>query len=292
MDKQQIENIFVLGLPRSGTTALQRLIASDDRVYAPEETWILPLLQNLVSNENSLSLLNNKTATKRANFTNSDLAKIAMDKLQREAKNHGKSCFVEKTPRNYLVKYYSEIDAKKILIVRQPRDILASFITNFFDGTFKNLHGYEIDLHQGPESCVKLAERDDVYVIKYENLREQYYINDLSQYLRLEINSSRLPEFPGQIGDKDKTPYIRLKPKSKVTGAFKKFWINYHLRYNFKRYLSKFDYDLEKEKLYPRDFFTLCNFRDFAWLAVFQVRKSICLAYCRVIARRKFGFYL
>lgn len=287
-----VDAIVIIGLPRSGTTALQRLIASDPRVFAPEETWMLPLLNNLIAKSSSLSLVNSGTAVQRSNFSSSEVASIAFNKLSAEARKHGKKIFVEKTPRNYLVDFFQEFDSKKILIVRHPRDILASFIVNFFASGFKHLHGYYVDIRIGPERCIQLSRLDDVFVIKYEDLSKPSVVDALRYHVELDIDPFDLAIFPGEIGDKDQTPFIKPAQRVVVSGLVKKIWINRQLRKCFSEYISEFEYDELFEVVCWSDVLKLSNFNDLFWLSVFQVRLLIAVLYCSLVARKKNAFYL
>lgn len=284
--------IIIAGLPRSGTTALQRLVASNPTVHAPEETWILPLLNNLLPGGHCVSLANNRTGAARAGFTFEELSLIAQRKLLEEAQANEKSIFVEKTPRNYLVNYWGFIETKKLLLVRDPRDILLSFIETFFEGTFKNLHGYQVDLNVGPDACVQLHNKFDFFTIKYEDLLVRKKLTLLEQHINLRIDPENLKILPGEIGDRDKSKTLRERKPRQTRGLVKKVWINAQLKRNFRRYCDTFGYQLRFEDIRLSDVMALANIRDLFWLSVYVCRLSIVFLQTKLILRYKLAIHL
>jgi len=155
--------IFIFSLPRSGSTLLQRLLASHLKISTVSEPWLL--LPFIYANKHSgtLTEYNHGWASDalkdfigqlpgKENDYYQELGKFAFS-LYNKISNPDTKYFIDKTPRYYLIipqiiKLFPE--AKFIFLFRNPLQVLASVIKSFNRGNLR-LHQYHIDLYRGPE---------------------------------------------------------------------------------------------------------------------------------------------
>jgi hypothetical protein len=136
IDEQGRNLVFLLSLPRSGSTVLSLLLAGHSKIHCPPEPWFLLKLWSLSSDGSTSNRFDDKLATKATNefLTPTCLREcsrsFAITAYNRELKEHGKEIFVDKTPRYYhILEYIDELlpHAKKIWLQRSPLDVAASY---------------------------------------------------------------------------------------------------------------------------------------------------------------------
>lgn len=126
--------IFVVGLPRSGTTLTERIISSHSQVQSVDETFFMQLAVKAASGIRTAAPMSPEIIRKAASYdpsriTNSYLASIAY-KLDAAPR------FVEKLPENFL--YLGFIarafpDAHLVMLERHPMDVcFAMYKQSFF----------------------------------------------------------------------------------------------------------------------------------------------------------------
>jgi hypothetical protein len=123
--------IFVGGSPRSGTTLVQRILDCHPEIYGGPEFDFVPRIVDLFQNMRDSvrsgridAFLDEKSVV---HSFRSLLAALLSPKLQAE----GVSYLSEKTPSNVLAFAWLEEcvpEAKKILVVRDPRDVVSSML--------------------------------------------------------------------------------------------------------------------------------------------------------------------
>ncbi|MDB0020187.1 sulfotransferase [Planktomarina temperata] len=146
--------IFILSLPRSGSTALQRNLSQILKINTRPETWLAPFLSNFeptsldIHETGGHNLKYIAKNTKDFDAKRTQLIRFAFELW------HESSCFIEKTPRNYF--YLNMIqqafpDAYYIVLTRDPINQLQSCVQTFKSNrlklnTFKNdyKHGAQI----------------------------------------------------------------------------------------------------------------------------------------------------
>lgn len=207
--------IFLFSLPRSGSTLLQRILATHREIATASEPWLLlPLLYTLKARgawadyshqgmvraiEDFCSVLPNTKDDYRA-----ELAELAR-RLYAKAAGPGvsPSYFLDKTPRYHLVA--AEIvemfpDARFILLWRNPLAVAASMIETWGAGKW-NLYAYRIDLQVGLANLLDVCSRHPgkIHMVNYENLvlRPQETLADIYAYLELAPNADALEDFAG-----------------------------------------------------------------------------------------------
>lgn len=125
--------VFLLGLPRSGTTLLAAMLANHSAIFCPPEPWLMLALQafgtvhpshpadSQAIGEATREFLPDPTPSMRA---------FALDAYNRKLEEAGRSVFVDKTPRYYLIlPYLAEMfpQARFIWLQRNPLAVALSY---------------------------------------------------------------------------------------------------------------------------------------------------------------------
>lgn len=215
--------IFIFSLPRSGSTWLQRLLASNENVISTPESWLLLPLFEVLFKGRALTEYNQHVATiAQAEF----FEKLQLDRgefedtvvnayrdLFAKAAGADTNYFLEKTPRNYLVldriiKHFP--DSKFIFLWRDPADIALS-LSRSYAGRWNTFFRYEVDFEVGIRNMVKAAEAlgDKACMVRYEDARESpnEALDSIYRYIGLEAgvyeeNEIGRERIKGTYGDK------------------------------------------------------------------------------------------
>jgi len=190
--------VFVVGLPRSGTTLVSLLLSNCAEVLAPPEPWLLLALENLLNiypHHPSDGILISKHASDFINHEELDSGIVAFYEsvVSKKLKQAGKSIFVDKTPRYWSLLPKLPIlfpDAKIVIVLRNPLDIAASYKTtwdiNILDSLEKNEKTPEVlDFVIGLRMLASSLKSEQNFVLRYEELAllNQSALNDLTSYL-------------------------------------------------------------------------------------------------------------
>ncbi len=217
--------VFLVSLPRSGSTLLQRLLSAHPDIHSVAEPWVM---------------LHPLYALKRRGIETeyeAELARRALDDLMVELpggeqdyieglrrfagvvygkllEGTGKRVFLDKTPRYYyvlpeLIKVFPK--AKFILLARNPAAVLSSMLRTWLDNDLEALqsHSHYQDLVRGPQLLAEGARLlgESAHRLRYEDLVDapEDAMHKLYRYLGLEPASKLLdyrPEgFKGRFGD-------------------------------------------------------------------------------------------
>lgn len=130
--------VFLLGVPRSGTTLLSWLLNQHQSVYCPPEPWLLLGLEALgqapADHVADPPLLSAAITEFLGGRRLEALKQAALSIYQQALKETGKSIFVDKTPRYYHVLDFVKNflpEGKIIFLLRNPLDVAASFKTSW-----------------------------------------------------------------------------------------------------------------------------------------------------------------
>lgn len=209
----QITPIFLLSMPRSGSTLCQRILASDVHIAsAAEPTLLLPLLYMIKEQSVYSSYDHRYTARAVHDFCQSlpngrrDYQESVHDfVLQLYAKAAGDNVcyFLDKTPKYHLI--VDELlelfpEAKVIFLWRNPLAIIASLMRTWGgNGGRWNLQHFRIDLYEGLPKLVDTYERyrDRVFAVRYEDLVQAPHEHwpEVFSYLNLPFDPNVLTEF-------------------------------------------------------------------------------------------------
>ena len=179
-----IRPVFVLSLPRSGSTLLQRVLAAHPSGATTSEPWILLPLLSAARPGGTYASYDHRRSVKGVQdlIAALDGGQAAFDeelrtfvtRLYRRAAGPHATFFVDKTPRYHLV--IEDVlrtfpDAGAVFLWRNPLAVLASILDTWLDGRWlPSLHA--VDLHDGLANLVAAAERhaQRAVAVRYEDL--------------------------------------------------------------------------------------------------------------------------
>jgi hypothetical protein len=213
MDGSPLELVFVLSLPRSGSTLCQRILASHKDVStAAEPTFLLPLLHLARTGDVFATYDQMYTSWAIEDFVSSlpggedDLhtaTRRFADSLYRSAAEEGSKYFIDKTPKyhfvaNDIIELFPT--ARVILLWRNPLAVVASLMSTWGgEGGKWNLQHFRIDLFEGVEHLVQVAQAhtDRVCTVRYEDLVAEptTTAEKMFKYLDLEFDPTVLTRF-------------------------------------------------------------------------------------------------
>ncbi len=262
--------LFLLGLPRSGSTLLQRLIATHPAVATSAEPWILlPLLDVVEERGRTLSVYGHHLAVQAVRECAKD-AGASLDALVRRwaldfytaIAPAGAHYFLDKTPpysilARRLVPLFPE--AKFVWIVRQPLAVVASLVSTFADGKWYLYH-YFFTLYEGIAQLVNAFEAHPKRIlhVRYEDLLAdpEAELRRVFAFLGLDPNEADWRAFakvklPGTMQDPTGTKRYQTlsrepleKWKQAFTNPFRKAWARAYLRWIGPERLRVMGYDL------------------------------------------------
>ncbi len=272
--KKSIQPLFLISLPRSGSTLLNRLIATHSLIASHSEPFLLlPLV--FMNKKDGVHAIYNQNATSRAisdivstingkkgswdesirNFVLEIYQKIAIEVDKPEAK-----FFLDKTPKYHII--LDEIinifpNAKFIFLGRNPLSYLASGIETWGKGKLI-IHGQLIDFIEGPNNMSNAI--DDIgkkcQLVTFEKLIDNSIdeIKKIFSFLEIEYEapaSGSTPEMKGSMGDpvgiKKYGNTVNTEPLTKYSKTFfnpyRKKLATQYIKKIDKRYLEYFGYN-------------------------------------------------
>ncbi len=237
--------IFVLSLPRSGSTLLQRILGGHSKVHTVAEPWLM--LNPLYALRESGIEAEFDTHLARQGLEDflgelEDGRQVYIDAVRAYASQlygaalaqSGKTIFVDKTPR-----YYHAVPelracfprARFVFLLRNPAAILSSTLRTWFDNDPAQLNGtsnYQ-DLTEGARLLAEALDGfgDEAIVVRYEDLVSdaKQAINDLCCKLAVPFEKSMLAygktgTFAGRHGDQ-----TRIHEHEKAVVDYRDAWV-------------------------------------------------------------------
>lgn len=266
--------IFILSLPRSGSTLAQRIIGAHPSIATVAEPWfLLPHLAVLKAD----GVLANYDAETAALAINDVLDQIEdgktiyisalrkfSDTIYTAIADDGAEFFLDKTPRYSLVS--TELhdlypDGKYIYLWRNPLSVIASSIQTWGKRGRWNIHRMYIDLYVGLPNLIKSYQEnhDKVAGFMYESLvAEPENWRQLFDFIGVEWDSEVLSNFNnvdinGTMGDKTgRKAYKQLtakgvnKWKGVINNPLRKAWCKRYLRWLGRNRLEVMGYDFDE----------------------------------------------
>ena len=220
---KKVTPIFLVSLPRSGSTLAQRVLATHREIATASEPWImLPLFSafeyDLCKARYSQETLENavhdfcSVLPGGIQDYNRAAASFAYTLYESMAAEGNASYFLDKTPRYHLIVHHllaTFPDAKFIVLWRNPLATLGSRIQSY--GGALRIQNYKIDLYDGLANLVNACQNnpDRIHTVKYEDMvaSPEEVFCDMFEYLDLDYDSSSIASFDnvklvGQMGDK------------------------------------------------------------------------------------------
>lgn len=178
-----IRPVFVVSLPRSGSTLLQRFLDGADGVSTCAEPWFLLPLVMMDHPSHIVGVYHQRIAARAIEELKDRLSRQSetWDRAVREMAltiysdlaSDDAHTFIDKTPRYYLIwERLLEIfpDATIVVLVRDPRAVMQSMINSWGGGKW-NLFRFSMDLEVGFDAlgAMWLSNHPRVIGLKYED---------------------------------------------------------------------------------------------------------------------------
>ena len=140
------EPIFIVGMPRTGTTLVEQILSSHSQVYAAGELQNFPLQVNRLTGSSTDNAFNIETLEKSLQLESSVLGSAYIDST-RPRTGHSQH-FIDKLPLNFLFLGLIKLalpNAKLVCLRRDPMDTCLSNYRQMFAMNFKH-YKYNLDL--------------------------------------------------------------------------------------------------------------------------------------------------
>ncbi|MFL5737010.1 MAG: sulfotransferase family protein [Actinomycetota bacterium] len=176
--------VFLLSLPRAGSTLVQRVLAASGDVATAPEPWIL-LPQLYALREKGIAAEYGQIPASRAirDFASrldggeaayEDELRAFAERLYGRAGPEGARYFLDKTPRYHLIAedlFRVFADARFVFLWRNPLAVAASIVETWGRGRWI-VDRYRVDLLDGVENLVRAYERNRARAtaVRYEDL--------------------------------------------------------------------------------------------------------------------------
>jgi hypothetical protein len=265
--------LFLLSLPRSGSTLAQRILAAHEAIATASEPWILlPYLYTLRERGAYAEYSHRVLVRAVEDFCKvlphgrddyvAEIRELAL-RLYCKASPDGTRYFLDKTPRYHLVS--DEIiaafpDGRYLVLWRNPLAVVASLIETWAGGKW-NLYRFKVDLFDGIENLIQTYERHEekLHAVRYEALitQPEETWGNVFRYLGLPFDSSVLAlfgnvELTGRWGDHTGTERyaaVSSEPlerwKRVLNNPVRKAWCRRYLRWIGRERLAVMGYDLD-----------------------------------------------
>lgn len=178
--------IFIACQPRSGSTMLQRILASHPDVHTISEPWLMlhplyALRENGIQTEYGAGLANKALTSVFDELPNGreDYIEGVRDMYQplyaKLLESTDATLFLDKTPRYYLIlPELKEVfpEAKYILLVRHPLSVLTSILRTWVKGNWLSLAKFQNDLLEAPKQISAARDQSEASIVRvrYEDL--------------------------------------------------------------------------------------------------------------------------
>jgi lipopolysaccharide biosynthesis regulator YciM len=173
MSKNEKKMIFIIGLPRSGTSLVEQILASHSKIYGCGELTILELLiKKYLTRENKFE------KSKLENIDNFKTINNVFNRHIQRFHNGNKLIFTDKTPQNFMwIGIIQSIfpKAKFVHCERNSKDNCLSIYKNLFDGDINWSYNTDtiIQYYKHYKKVMSYWIKDyasSIYTIQYENL--------------------------------------------------------------------------------------------------------------------------
>lgn len=217
-----VQPVFILSLPRSGSTLLQRMLATHPEVATSSEPWVLLPQLYALRPYDAQAEYGHRTAARalhdfcevlpggRASYLD-EVRRTVLDLYDLAAGDA--TWFVDKTPRYHLI--VDDImamfpEGRFIFLWRHPLAVAASMIDSFGRGRW-NIDRYSLDLYGGVDRLVAAQARRDPRArsLRYEDLvaEPERTTAVMFDFLRLDATSDAAARFTeielaGRMGDR------------------------------------------------------------------------------------------
>lgn len=206
--------VFIVGMPRSGTTLLQGILCNSRKYFPMPETHFFSrvaygLPETNFSRENREQM---RRILKRKSKIDIDgtvwhefqSQKEIFEYLISTFNRHNKRTFLEKTPRHVffylqILKYYP--DAKFICMIREPKNTVSSLLT-MSQKRQKSVLRISLFYNKIAKAIINIMPNHNVLVVKYENLVDQadQTLKRICQFVNIPFDSNLLKTVAAPAG--------------------------------------------------------------------------------------------
>jgi hypothetical protein len=290
---------YIASLPRSGSTLLQNMLATDENVYTASEGWIELYFESLNSRnletkstygnsgvDHYLDELTDKLGIDRAQIPqilSEALDNYIQNKISKKYGNSQSRIILDKTPRYFYIieELLKRVDTKLIILRRHPVAVLASYEKAFCKTAYK-LPLYLNDFKVGYKNIIhhRLNEDEKLIQVSYRSLVDDTVteMKKIEKMLNVNIDLKKLSfsKRTGRLGDPhygDKSKIVRRKSVCISLAGF--LFMKLFLRDIVTKYDVSFPDDKEEYVIRPivRDFINIPSLLFFyiAWIFNFKV---------------------
>lgn len=206
--KIQVKIIFLLSLPRSGSTLLQRILMGSPQIHTTGEPWLALPLVGMTKDAWSFSIYGHSSLRRSVDSFCEQLASgrteflqafaPSLHELYRRVSTPGTKYFLDKTPRYYriipeLIEMFPQ--ARFLVLTRSPVAVFAS-ILSFIQGDIRQIATWRQDIVQGYQNLSTgielLGER--AHVVSYEGLVNDTVaaVEEICDWLQIEKTSDMI----------------------------------------------------------------------------------------------------
>jgi hypothetical protein len=273
-DDKKVRPLFLFALSRSGSTLLQRMLATHPGISTSAEPWLLlPLMDVIEHSGRTFSVYGHELATRavmefvdRLSNGRAELTRLIGEVALRLYANAAddKACFfLDKTPAYSLIcRNIVDMfpDARFVWLVRHPLSVVASMIETFADGkwyVYRRFHELYLGLAE-LAACYE-ANRKAMAKVRYEDLLRDpdREMRTLYSFLGLSAEQADWDRFAevkldGRMKDPTGTKAYRAlsgepltKWKETFGSPFRKAWARRYLDWIGRERLAMMGYDLD-----------------------------------------------
>lgn len=220
-----IRPVFLISLPRSGSTLLQKMLTVSPRVASVSEPWFLLPMAYMLNRDGAAAEYGHRTCVDAVRDLAASMpggepafveriAGFARGVYAELAPDPGCTWFLDKTPRYYLIVPFLASafpDARFIFLFRHPLEVLGSILRTWHDDRFgTRFTGSYVDVVEGPRRMAAdigaLGER--ALAVHYERLvtEPEAVLRGICDHLDIPFDAAmvsayRKVEFAGSMGD-------------------------------------------------------------------------------------------
>lgn len=269
----EVQPAFLLSLPRSGSTLLQRMIGAHSQVVTTAEPWLLLAPLYALRNDGVFTEYGHATATRAVRdfcdhlpSGSDDYLRAVGDMAKRlygEFAPAGATVFLDKTPRycmvvNELLRAFPE--APIIVLHRSPLSVLASISQTWLAGRWEPyLHKADLYLALERVLAAQRTNPERFFSLRYEDLIEkpEQTLRATLSHLSLDWEPTALEGFAGvsvtgRVGDPTGTvnyDAVSTAPLDKwhttLASPVRKAWCRRYLRWIGAERLRLMGYELD-----------------------------------------------